>query len=388
LIEREALRQSFLQRYGRAPRLFSAPGRVNLIGEHTDYNDGFVLPVAINRETMVAVSARDDRRVRAFSLNLNEAVEFDLDHPGARRRGLWLDYLEGVAQALDGDGTRLRGADLMISSDVPVGAGLSSSAALEIACGLALACVSGHDIDRVTLALAGQRAEHEYVGTNCGIMDQFVAALGQKGHALLIDCRFLKATPVPLDTTSVSVVICDSQVEHELSSSEYNVRRSECERGVEMLKEVLPGIRALRDVSVGDFERHGAALPEPIRQRCRHVVTENERTLLAAEALRGGHLEELGCLMGLSHKSLRDDYEVSCAELDLLVEIAGNFKDCLGARMTGGGFGGSTVNLVRSGALEEFTELILGEYPRTTNINPQLYVTDAGDGAKEVISDE
>jgi galactokinase len=289
-----------------------------------------------------------------------------------------------VAQALDSNGTRLSGADLMISSDVPVGAGLSSSAALEIACGLALACVSGHDIDRVVLALAGQRAEHEYVGTNCGIMDQFIAALGQKGHALLIDCRFLKATPVPLDTASVAVVICDSQVKHELSSSEYNVRRAECERGVEMLKEVLPGIEALRDVSVEDFERHEARLPDPVRRRCRHVVKENERTLLAAEALRGGRLEELGCLMGRSHQSLRDDYEVSCAELDLLVEIAGNFKDCLGARMTGGGFGGSTVNLVRRNALAEFTELVLSEYPRATNINPQIYVTDAGDGAKEI----
>ena len=388
MIEREALRQSFVERYERPPRLFSAPGRVNLIGEHTDYNDGFVLPIAIDRETVVAAAPRDDRLVRAFSLNLNQAVEFDLDHPGEPRRGLWLDYLEGVAQALDGDGTRLRGADLMISSDVPAGAGLSSSAALEISCGLALACVSGHDVDRVRLALAGQRAEHEYVGTRCGIMDQFVAALGRDGHALLIDCRFLKATPVPLDTTSVAVVICDSQVKHELSSSEYNVRREECEGAVEMLKNVLPGIKALRDVSVANFELHEERLPEPIRRRCRHVVTENERTLQAAEALRHGRLEELGRLMGRSHRSLRDDYEVSCSELDLLVEIAGNFEDCLGARMTGGGFGGSTVNLVRRDALEEFTELISSEYTRVTNINPQIYVTDAGGGAKEVTSDK
>ena len=387
LSKREALREAFAERYGRAPRLFRAPGRVNLIGEHTDYNEGFVLPMAIDRETIVAAAPREDRRVRAFSLNLNEGVEFDLDNPGPRARGLWLDYLEGVAQALQQAGRSLRGADLMISSDVPTGAGLSSSAALEVSVGLALACVSGWDIDRVTLALAGQRAEHEYVGTKCGIMDQFVAALGQAGHALLIDCRSLTAKPVPLDTTRVAVVICDSGVEHELSGSEYNVRRAECERGVELLREVMPQIKALRDVTVADFERYAQVLPEPVRRRCRHVVTENERTLSAVEALRGGRLEELGLLMNGSHRSLRDDYEVSCAELDLLVEIAGSFKDCLGARMTGGGFGGSTVNLVRRDALIEFQELISREYPRATNISPRIYVSEPGDGAGEVMGD-
>lgn len=387
MIERAALRKAFTEQYGCAPRLFRAPGRVNLIGEHTDYNDGFVLPMAIEHETVVAASARDDRRVRAFSLNLNEAVEFDLDHPGKPLRGLWVDYLEGMAQALEQDGVPLKGADLMVASDVPVGAGLSSSAALEVSTGLALVSVSGQIIDKVKLALAGQRAEHEYVGTKCGIMDQFVAALGRAGHALLIDCRSLTATPVPLDTTSVTIVICDSRVKHELSDSEYNVRRAECERGVEILKEVLPGIKALRDVTSEDFERHAGRLPEPIRARCRHVVTENARTLAAVQALRRGDAEEMGRLMAASHQSLRDDFEVSCAELDLLVEIAGGFNGCLGARMTGGGFGGSTVNLVRRDALEEFQEVVSQEYTRATNISPNIYVAEAGDGAREV-SDE
>jgi galactokinase len=388
LIQRAALRKAFTEHYGREPRLFRAPGRVNLIGEHTDYNEGFVLPMAIDRETVVAAAPRKDRQVRAFSLNLNEAVEFDLDHPGPPQRGLWLDYLEGVAQALEQTGARLQGADLMIFSDVPTGAGLSSSAALEVSVGLALSCISGRDVDGVTLALSGQRAEHEYVGTKCGIMDQFVAALGQAGHALLIDCRSLIATPVTLDTTRVAVVICDTHIKHELSDSEYNVRRRECERGVEILQEVLPGIRALRDVTIEDFERHRERLPEPVRRRCRHVITEDERTLNAVVALRRGDLEEMGRLMGQSHRSLRDDYEVSCAELDLLVEIAGNFPDCLGARMTGGGFGGSTVNLVRREALSEFQEVISREYPRVTNISPGIYISDAGDGAKEVIGDK
>jgi galactokinase len=384
LINRETLKGAFIERYGREPRLFRAPGRVNLIGEHTDYNQGFVLPMAIDRETVVAAAPRDDRRVRAFSLSSNEEVSFDLNHPGAMRRGLWLDYLEGVAWALEQGAVQLKGADLMISSDVPAGAGLSSSAALEISTGLALTRVSGREVDGVTLALAGQRAEHEYVGTKCGIMDQLVATLGKAGHALLIDCRSFLAEPVPLDTTNALIVICDTQVKHELSSSEYNTRRAECEQGVSILREVLPEICALRDVTVADFERHEEILPEPVRRRCRHVITENERTLLAAEALRRKDLEEMGRLMNSSHRSLRDDYEVSCAELDLLVEIAGNFPDCLGARMTGGGFGGSTVNLVRRDALSLFQEAIHREYPRVTNISPNIYVSEAGDGAKEV----
>jgi len=364
--------------------MFSAPGRVNLIGEHTDYNDGYVLPMAIDRETVVAVVARADRRVRVFSLNLNEATEFDLDNPGAPQRGIWLDYVEGVAHILEERGLQLRGADLMLSSDVPAGAGLSSSAALEVATGLALASISDVEIDRISLALACQRAEHDYVGVKCGIMDQFIAALGREGHALLIDCRSLEATPVPFDTSRLAIAICDTRVKHELSSSEYNTRRAECECGVLILKESLPGIRALRDVSIADFERYRDRLPETIRRRCRHVVTENDRTLTASEALRSRNVEEIGRLMNRSHASLRDDYEVSCVELDRMVEIAGNLDGVVGARMTGGGFGGCTVNLVRREALEEFKRVVSSEYAKSTGIDPAIYVSEAGDGAKEV----
>ena len=388
MVEREILREAFVKATGRAPRLFRAPGRVNLIGEHTDYNDGFVLPMAIDRETMVAAAPRDDRRVRVLSLNRGEQVELDLDHPGPPRRGVWLDYVEGVTRALEQQGAHLKGADLVIASDVPAGAGLSSSAALEISTGFALLSVSGLEVDRVRLALAGQRAEHEYVGAMVGIMDQFVAALGQKGHALLIDCRSLEHRAVPLDTTRVAVVICDSRVKHDLADSEYNVRRAECERGVELLRERLPEIKALRDVTIEEFERHAEVLPEPVRRRCRHVVTENDRTLRAVEALGRNELEEMGRLMKCSHRSLRDDYEVSCAELNLLTEIAGSFAPCLGARLTGGGFGGSTVNLVRRQALAEFQSLVTTEYRRATGKAPNIYVSDADDGAKEVMNDE
>ena len=380
--------RAFKGLYAGEPRVFRAPGRVNLIGEHTDYNEGFVLPVAIDRGTLTAARARADRLVRVHSLNEGAGAEFDLDAPGTGRRGLWLDYVEGVARALERRGVRLGGADLAVLSDVPVGAGLSSSAALEISTGLAMSAVSGHEVDRVTLALAGQEAEHTYVGAQVGIMDQFVSALGREGHALLIDCRALKAEPAPLDTSEVSVVVCDSKVKHELAASEYNTRRAECERGVALLRERLPGVRALRDVSAEEFASCEESLPEPVRRRCRHVVTENGRTLAAARALRRGALEEVGRLMRLSHRSLRDDYEVSCRELDALVEIAGGFEGVLGARMTGGGFGGCTVNLVRRDAVAAFCDRVAERYQAATGTAPAVYVTEAADGARELTGGE
>ena len=385
MIDREELRRAFRGHYGREARLFRAPGRVNLIGEHTDYNGGFVLPMALDRETVIAAAPRADARVLVHSLNQSDSAEFDLANPGPRRRGHWLDYVEGVAQALISRGFPLAGAELMILSDVPAGAGLSSSAALEISAGLALSELAGARVDRVTLALAGQQAEYEYVGTMCGIMDQFVAALARAGHALLIDCRTLDARPVPLDSGEAAVVICDTRVRHELSTSEYNTRRRECERGVELLREYLPGIRQLRDVSAEDFKRHEAQLPEPIRSRCRHVVTEDERTLAAVRALEANDLAEMGRQMFASHESLRRDYEVSCRELDLLVETARSLVGAVfGARMTGGGFGGSTVNLVRPDALAEFTRTITADYERAVGIAPTIYVSEPGGGAEEV----
>ena len=389
MIDTTALRRTFQDLYGSSPRLFRAPGRVNLIGEHTDYNDGFVLPMAIDRETCVAAAARADRRVRVFSLNLDEHTEFDLDHPGERERGIWLDYVEGIARALERRGVRLVGADLAINSDVPVGAGLSSSAALEVSTGLALASVAGVEVDRVELALAGQEAEHTYVGAKVGIMDQFIVTLGRAGHALLIDCRTLETQAIPVDTTDTLVAICDTRVKHELSASEYNTRRAECEQGVELLRSAgLEGIRALRDVSEADLQRYGHALPEVVGRRCRHVVTENARTLAAADALRDGRLEEMGRLMLASHESLRSDYEVSCRELDVLVRIATSLAGAtLGARMTGGGFGGCTVNLVRRDRLENFRETITREYSSATGHAPDIYVSEPGEGAKELMDE-
>ena len=379
------LKSEFAEIYGREPRLFRAPGRVNLIGEHTDYNGGFVLPMAIERGTTVAAAVRDDRKIRILSVNVNEAGEINLDAPEKTRRGTWLDYIEGMARILERRNIILRGADLLINSDVPSGAGLSSSAALEISVGLALSEISASPIEKVQLALAGQAAEHEFVGAKVGIMDQYISALGRKNHALLIDCRSLEAEQIPFAAQDSVIVICDSKVKHKLAASEYNTRRAECEKAVEILREFLPGITQLRDVGIRDFERYAAHLPEIIRKRCRHVVTENERTLNAAEALKKSDLNEFGRLMWLSHASLRDNYEVSCRELDLLVEIASQCEGVLGGRMTGGGFGGSTVNLVQRGSVENFTKRISDQYRRRTNNETAVYVSNAADGAKELI---
>lgn len=385
MIDRHDLITKFRKFYDREPRLFRAPGRVNLIGEHTDYNGGFVLPMAIDRETAVAVAPRKDRIIRVHSINLDESGEFDLDVETGRVKGFWLNYIEGVARLLERSQFELSGADLLIQSDVPGGAGLSSSAALEVATGLALSEISGHTVDRTTLALIGQQTEHEFVGAKVGIMDQFVSANAEAEHALLLDCRSLEYENVPLSTEDVAVVICNTNVKHELASSEYNTRRAECEEGVKILRKFLPDILQLRDVSFEEFARYENELPDVIRRRCRHVITENERTVKAADALKRNDLSEFGRLMWLSHASLRDDYEVSCKELDVLVQIASGNKEILGARMTGGGFGGSTVNLIERANLNEIVENISREYQRQTNIEATILVSDAGDGASEII---
>ncbi|MEP7219068.1 MAG: galactokinase [Bacteroidota bacterium] len=385
MIDIDALGKEFRDEYGTEPRFFGAPGRVNLIGEHTDYNDGFVMPLAIDRRTVVAAAPRNDRVVRVRSLNLGEMMSFDLDTPGGGRRDIWLDYIEGVARVCESRGFYLRGADMTICSDVPEGAGLSSSAALEISSALAMASISGFVIDPVKMALIGQQAEHQYVGTMCGIMDQYVAALGEAGHALLIDCRSLEYTPIAIDTSDIAIAICDTGVKHSLASSEYNTRRRECERGVGILREWLPGITALRDVTMEQLELHRDKLPEPIRSRCRHVITENARTRAASEALLHRDFATMGRLMAESHRSLRDDYEVSCMELDLMVELAAAVDGTVGARMTGGGFGGSTVNIVRRESLRDFREIVGFGYAARTGHAPAIYISEIGDGAREIV---
>jgi galactokinase len=376
--------RQFQRTYGKSPRIFSAPGRVNLIGEHTDYNDGFVLPIAIDRRTYVGAAANDSRVVRVQSLDLNEASDFSLDEPDGVCEPAWLSYIAGIAFELETRGFKLSGADLLIGSEVPIGAGLSSSAALEISVAAAFLGLCNESLDVKDLALIAQKAEHTYVGTRCGIMDQLTVSAAQKSHALLIDCRSLDVKLIDLNLPDTTVVVCNTNVKHELASSAYNQRRRECEEAVSILRRFLPTISALRDVSVGDLEKHAGELPDVLYRRAHHVISENARTLEAAVALTDGDVEKFGKLMSASHASLRDDYEVSSAELDLMVELAGSCAGVFGARMTGGGFGGCTVNLVRTNEVESFSSFIAGEYRARTGIAANTYAVSTDDGVKEM----
>jgi len=356
---------------------------VNLIGEHTDYNDGFVMPAALDFSTYVEVSPLEQHRLHIHSENFNEEVEVDLDDQNLAARGHWSDYPIGVAVMLGRAGHRLRGASLRIRGDVPIGSGLSSSAAIEVATACALNANSGLEIDKRELALLCQRAENEFVGAHVGIMDQFVSLFGHAQKALLLDCRSLEFKLLPLPD-NVRLIICNTMVKHELASSAYNERRAQCEEGVRLLSRVYPNVRALRDVSIEQLEQHRSELPEVIYRRCRHVVTENARVIEAGAALERHDLKRFGKLMAESHVSLRDDYEVSADELDLMVELAQKIDGVYGARMTGGGFGGSTVNLVQEEKADEFRARIAEEYDRATGLTPEIYVTNAANGAEEV----
>jgi galactokinase len=378
------LRQAFAQRYGARARIFRAPGRTNLIGEHTDYNDGFVLPVAIDRWTWEAIGARADRRVRVTSEHFEETVEFDLDEMRPAARHHWSDYVRGVALMLARAGCRVSGAELLIRSDVPLGAGVSSSASLEVATAIALASISGCEFPKLELAKLCQRAENDFVGARCGIMDQFIACFGEEERAVFLDCRSLEHEAVPLPK-DVRLVLCNTMVKHEIASGEYNKRRAECEEAVRRLARVIPDVRALRDVSAEQVEVHRDLLPGELYKRARHVTAENARVPAMRDALKRGDPAAMGKLMAESHASLRDDYDVSCQELDLMVEIARGFGGNHGARMTGGGFGGCTINLVDAGKCEEFSAHIRNAYKRATGIAAEVYACNSAGGAREVV---
>ena len=362
---------------------FRAPGRVNLIGEHTDYNAGFVMPAAINLSVYATIAPRDDRKLHLRSANFDDEIEVDLDDATLEARRHWSDYPIGVAVMLERAGHRLRGARLDIRSEVPMGSGLSSSAAVEVAVASALVANSGVTVDRKELALICQQAENEFVGARVGIMDQFVALFGEAQRALLLDCRSLEYKLLPLPAR-VRLVVCNTMVKHELASSAYNERRAQCEAGVRHLARFLTDVTALRDVTFAQLEQFGRGLPEIVYRRCRHVITENARVLAAAEALQTGELDRFGELMAESHRSLRDDYEVSAPELDLMVELASKVEGVYGARMTGGGFGGCTINLVDIDHVEGFQRVIAEGYEQATRLKPEIYVCEASNGATQM----
>ena len=377
----ELASRDFVERYGEPPTtLVRAPGRVNLIGEHTDYNDGFVLPLAIEREVWIALRRRQDRLVAVSSADFDESAAFELDdlvHGGPA----WGEYVIGTAWSLSTADYRLQGWEGTVRSDVPIGAGLSSSAALELAAARAFATTSGFDWNPATMARLAQRAENEWVGMRCGIMDQMIAAVGREGHAVLIDCRTLATRAVPLPDRTL-VVVMDTGTRRGLVESAYNERRRQCEDAAAFF-----GVRALRDVSVDMLEREATALDSTTARRARHVVTENARTLAAAEAMCRGEANSLGTLMNESHRSLRDDFEVSSPALDAMVEVAQAQDGCYGARMTGGGFGGCAVALVDRGVVDSFVDRVTKGYEQRTRTAPRLYVTGATAGANAFTAD-
>lgn len=385
MVNPQTVRTAFINSFSQPPtHIFRAPGRVNLIGEHTDYNDGFVLPMAIDRDVLIAARRRDDQKVRMVALDFEGARStFSLDAPITRDdANKWSDYVRGVAWVLEQRGATLLGLDLMIQGDIPLGSGLSSSAALEVCAATMFVAMANLEISKVEIAKLCQKAENEFVGVQCGIMDQFVSALAREGHTLLIDCRDLSYEHIPLPP-GVTIVVGDTAKRRGLVDSEYNARRAECDQAARLL-----GANALRDITPAEFANRSHELPSIVAKRARHIIAENARVLEAVDAAEHDDRLKLGALMNASHESLRDDYQVSCAELDTMVQIARQQCGCLGARLTGAGFGGCTVNLVASDAVVEFVDRVSREYRARTGLSPSIYPCRASAGARRLDSEQ
>jgi galactokinase len=380
--------------YSVPPQVYRAPGRVNLIGEHTDYCDGFVMPAAIDFATLVAISQRTDGRVLAQSANYNERVdktvsEFVDEAYRTLRSGRelhWSDYPAGVLWSLRQHGIPIDdGFSFTITGNVPLGAGLSSSASVEVATAFAVLGATSFDLPLPKIAQLCQRAENAFVGANSGIMDQFVSCCGKLDNAVMIDCRSLQYTYAPIPP-EVRIVICNSMVKHSVAGGEYNTRRAEIEEGTAILRSHRPEIKALRDATMDDLTRWGSEMKPNVLRRCRHVITEDNRVLAAVEAFRNNDLTRFGQLMHEAHVSFRDDFEASCSEIDILVGLASKQPGCYGSRLTGGGFGGCTVNLVAAGEVDTFTQAMRDGYKAATGIEAEIYTSRASAGAEEIVT--
>jgi galactokinase len=386
----ELVTKTFRRRFGKDPtHLALAPGRVNLLGEHVDFNDGFVLPAAINRATYIAFSPADSDRTTLVAADFAEESTFTpasitiKNNANGKSLVDWARYPAGVAWALTEANLTAPAMNGVLASDVPRGAGLSSSASVEMAFAVAWSELGGWILSPMQRALLGQKAENKYVGVNCGIMDQFASACGISGNLLLLDCRSLewRALPIPQD---IAIVIADTSIRRKLTTSGYNDRRQACEDAVKILGQYLPGVRALRDVSVDDFNRFCNRLPALVEKRARHVVEEVDRTRRAIPLLEQGKIIEFGEIMKQCHASLRDLYEVSIPELNVMVEIADNLSGCFGARLTGAGFGGCTVNLVERSAAESFCAKLASSFQSQTGLIPEIYICHASEGARMI----
>lgn len=376
----QKVHQLFKEEFGEDPTIIvRAPGRVNLIGEHTDYNDGFVFPMAIDRATWIALRPREDNKVFAVSADLDDKQVFTLDNLVRPEKTDWVDYLIGMAWALQERGYQLNGWEGVVTGDVPIGSGLSSSAALELATACAFYAVSGFEWEPATMAKAGQSVENDWLGLRTGIMDQMISASGIENRALMIDCRTLETETAPLPEGTV-VVILDTSTRHQLVDSKYNERREQCEAAAKHF-----GVSALRDVDIPTFDAHAHELEDLIRRRARHVIYENDRVLKARDAMNNGDAELMGQLMIQSHISMRDDFEISSVALDAMVDCANAVDSCYGARMTGGGFAGCAVALVKESEVDQFVETVAQCYTAKTELTPMIYISHASSGAEIVV---
>jgi galactokinase len=382
-----ALRKKFVELYHSEPLLVRSPGRINLIGEHTDYNEGFVMPAAIDREIIFAIGFSEEPHGTLYALKQNESVTFDVNDPAKLSAPLWPNYLLGVVRQFINKGYRVRPLHCIIGGDVPTGAGLSSSAALECGFAFALNHLHGFTVPKLELIHMAQWAEHHYAGVKCGIMDQFASMMGVEGHAFVLDCRSLSYHYFPIDLKDHSIVLCDTMVKHSLADSAYNTRRKECETGVALLKNHYPHIKSLRDVTIEMIETHRDEFSSKVYNRCTYVVQENLRVLAAAEDLKNGDLQAFGKKMYASHDGLSRLYEVSCEELDFLVEESKKFESVIGSRMMGGGFGGCTINIVSKTGTDTFLATVKDTFRKRFNHEMNSYVMQVKNGTSLIEPD-
>lgn len=390
----EELKQQFIDIYGGSKddlRVFMAPGRVNLIGEHTDYNGGYVFPAALTMNTTVIARKRDDNLIHLCATDLPDRVEADITKLDSYKHLKWGNYQIGVAYELEKLGYEIVGCDMLSHGTIPYGGGLSSSASIEVSTAILFATFSNekkglpNNIDMIEMAKVSQRTEHTYAGVNCGIMDQFASAMGKKDHAIFLNCKNLDYSLVPLKMDGYKLVIANTNKKRGLADSKYNERRSECEAAFELLKDAVPGATCLGDISAGQLAANAHLIEnETVRKRAQHVIEEDDRVLRSVEALKAGDLITFGALMTQSHNSLRDLYEVTGVELDTLVEEALKIDGTIGSRMTGAGFGGCSVSLVREDAVERFIETVGKEYEKKIGYAASFYVSDIGDGGMEL----